>query len=147
MKKILFIVLLLVNINTSYAEEVQLIDNNDHQVRLLKTIKINSNNYVYLSARDNGHVLGQKFIIETRVSCNGEATYFTELEVLDSYSVCNMKPESFVKNKKGTALAMLAKSANINKYYDDIGDGVASPEIYCKSGNEVLKFSLKNLCE
>ena len=147
MKKLTLTIILLFNINVSYAEDVELINNNDHQVRLLKKIQVNDNGYVYLSARNNGHVLGQKFIIETRVSCNGEVSDFTALEVRDSYSVCNMKPESIVRNKKGTALAMLAKSANINKYYDDIADGITSPQIHCREGNEVLKFSLKHVCD
>ena len=119
----------------------------DHETRLLKTIKVGEGQYVYLSARNNGHVLGQKFLLETRVSCDGESQDFTKLEVKDSYSVCNMKPESIIKNTKGTALAMLVKSANINKYYDDIGAGIASPDVSCNGGNEVLKFSLKNFCK
>jgi len=128
-------------------EHEEHIHKKDHSVRLLQTVKLSDQQYVYLSARDNGHVLGQKFLIETRVSCNGESTDFTQLEVQDSYSVCNMKPDSIVKNTKSTALAMLVKSANINKYYDDIGDGISSPSIECNKGNEVLKFSMKNLCE
>jgi len=147
MKHLIIYFIMLTNINSSFASEVHLIAKEDHEVRLLKTVKVGENQYVYLSARNNGHVLGQKFIVETRVSCNGESDDFTSLEVKDSYSVCNIKPESIVKNTKGTALAMLAKSANINRYYDDIGEGIASPEIYCKEGNEVLKFSLKNLCQ
>lgn len=119
----------------------------DHDVRLLKTVKVSDKQVVYLSARDNGHVLGQKFILETRVSCSGESEDFTKLEVQDSYSVCNMKPDSIIKNTKGTALAMLVKTANINKYYDDIGEGIASPAVDCHQGNEVLKFSLKNFCK
>jgi hypothetical protein len=147
MKKIIFTLVALSIFSTSYASDsVELIRNQDHEVRLLKTVKIGEGKYVYLSARNNGHVLGQKFLLETRVSCNGEAQDFTKLEVRDSYSVCNMKPESIVQNTKGTALAMIVKSANINKYYDDIGEGIASPDIKCHAGNEVLKFSLQNFC-
>jgi len=119
----------------------------DHETRLLKTVTTEGGHTVYLSARDNGHVLGQRFLLETRVSCNGHVEDFEKLEVQDSYSVCNMKPESIVKNKKGTALAMLVKSANIHQYYDDIAEGISSPSVNCKYGNEVLKFSLKNFCE
>jgi len=148
MKKIIFTLIALSIFSSSYASDsTELIRNQDHEVRLLKTVKVGEGQYVYLSARNNGHVLGQRFLIETRVSCTGEAADFTKLEVKDSYSVCNMKPESIVQNDKGTALAMLVKSANINKYYDDIGEGIKSPEVNCHSGNEVLKFSLKNFCK
>lgn len=148
MKKIIFSLLAFSIFNSSHAaEEIELINNSDHEVRLLKTVELGEGKYVYLSARNNGHVLGQKFLLETRVSCNGKSKDFAKLEVKDSYSVCNMKPESIVKNKKGTAMAMLVKSANINKYYDDIGEGVASPDVKCNEGNEVLKFSIKNLCD
>jgi len=147
MKKIIFTLLALSIFNSSHAaDDVELIKNEDHEVRLLKTVKIGEDQYVYLSARNNGHVLGQKFLLETRVSCKGEINDFTKLEVKDSYSVCNMNPDSIVKNTKGTALAMVVKSANINKYYDDIGEGIKSPKINCYENNEVLKFSIKNLC-
>jgi len=118
----------------------------EYETRLLKTIEMGNGQIVYLSARDNGHVLGQKFLLETRVSCSGDVEDYSKLEVKDSYSVCNMKPESIVKNTKNTALAMLVKSANINKYYDDIAEGISSPHVNCKEGNEVLKFSIQNLC-
>lgn len=146
MNKIVFLLIVLIGSNKIYASEIEILSKEDHEMRLLKTVSVGEEKYLYLSARNNGHVLGQKFIIETRVSCSGEAQDFTDLEVIDSYSVCNMKPESIVENTKGTALAMLAKSANINRYYDDIGAGIASPQIHCKAGTEILKFSLKNLC-
>ena len=146
MKKILLTFIILTFSNSTLASDVEVIQKEDHEVRLLKTVNVGDNQVVYLSARNNGHVLGQKFVLETRVSCDGEVSDFTELSVIDSYSVCNMKPESITKNEKGTALAMLAKSANINQYYEDIGEGVSSPEISCNDGNELLKFSLKDLC-
>ena len=148
MKKVILTLLALSLTQVTFAEEhTDHVHKEDHDVRLLKTIKVSDKQYVYLSARDNGHVLGQKFILETRVSCSGESANFAELEVQDSYSVCNMKPESIVKNNKGTALAMLVKTANINKYYDDIGEGISSPAVNCNDQNEVLKFSLKNFCK
>ena len=144
MKKVFLAIMILSN--HSVASNVHLIQKEDHEIRLLKTLHLQKNQVVYLSARNNGHVLGQNFVIETRVSCSGKVSDFTELSVIDSYSVCNMNPKSITKNTKGTALAMLAKSANINKYYEDIGEGVSSPEISCNDRNELLKFSLKNLC-
>lgn len=147
MKKAAVIFFILISFSASLASDVDLIAKADHEVRLLKTVKIGKGKFFYLSIRNNGHVLGQRFVVETRVSCHGKVEDFSDLKILDSYSVCNLKPESFVKNKKGTAVALLVKSANINKYYDDIGRGLLSPEISCHEGNEVLKFSLKNLCD
>jgi len=129
----------------SYAENIT-ISKTDHNVMLLKTIKLDDNKVIYLTARNNGHVLGQKFIIQKRVSCSGAVKDFSELEVLDSYSVCNMKPESITLNNKETAVAMLSKSANIDQYYDDIESGISSPEISCSKNTEILKFSLKDTC-
>lgn len=148
MKQIIFTLLALTLFSQAHAaDEAEHSHSHDYETRLLKTIKVGEGQYVYLSARNNGHVLGQKFLLETRVSCSGESQDFTKLEVKDSYSVCNMQPESIVKNTKGTALAMLVKSANINKYYNDIGEGITSPNVDCHNGNEVLKFSLQNFCK
>jgi len=147
MKTLLISLILLFNLNLSFASDEHVHEHEEHNIRLLETYDLGDGAFMYLSVRDNGHVLGQKFVVETRLSCDGEVQNFSELEVKDSYSVCNMKPESITKNEKGTAVAMIAKSANINKYYDDIGEGLVSPEINCKAENELLKFSLKTLCK
>jgi hypothetical protein len=148
--KYLSILFLLFAISTVSQAEDHAHDHSSHDefdIRLLQTFEVGSNQFVYLSVRDHGHVLGQKFIVETRVSCQGHVDNIKELEVVDSYSVCNMKPDSVVKNTKGTAVAMLAKSADINRYYEELANGVPSPEIHCNQSNEVLKFSLKNRCK
>ena len=147
MIKTISILIVTLSFQSSWASGESLIGHKDHEVRLLQAVKISSDQTLYLSVRNNGHVLGQTFVVETRVSCEGDVENFIDLEVVDSYSVCNLKPDSFIKNTKGTAVALLAKSANINKYYDDIAEGVESPEVFCKKGNEVLKFSLKNHCK
>jgi hypothetical protein len=147
MKKILLTLITITFSFQSYAEDdLKIVTKEDHQVRLLKTVKLKENQYVYVTARDNGHVLGQKIIVQTRVSCNGKATDFSSLPILDSQSVCNMKPESITMNKAQTALAMYSKSANIEKYNDEIAGGKQPSKISCNEETEMLKFSLKNIC-
>jgi hypothetical protein len=146
MKKIILTLIAITFSFPSYGEN-EIIHNTDHSVRLLKTIKLDSNKFVYLTARDNGHVLGQKFLVQKRVSCNGSVEDFSKLEVLDSYSVCNMKPESITLNKNQTAVAMLSKSADVDRYHRDIESGLTSPEINCRKNTEILKFSLNDICE
>lgn len=148
MKKIILTLIATTFSFQAYAQDsMKIVSMKDHDVMLLKTIKLDDNKVVYLTARDNGHVLGQKFLVQKRVSCNGEVENFSELEVLDSYSVCNMKPESITLNNKKNAVAMLSKSANVDQYYDDIEAGLSSPEISCNNNTEILKFSLKGICQ
>jgi hypothetical protein len=132
----------------AYAEtQPHIIQKSSHNVRLLKTIQISKNQYVYLTVRDEGHVLGQYFVVQLRANCSGAVKDFSKLEVLDSVSVCNMKPESVKTNRDMTAVAFLSKTANINKYYDDISNGVVEPKVDCNSKTEIQKFSLKKICQ
>lgn len=132
----------------AYAQNnAKIVSKEDHQVRLLKKMKIKNNSYVYITARDNGHILGQNIIVQTRVSCDGEASDFSELPVIDSQSVCNMKPDSIIMNKKKTAVAMMSKSANIEKYNDELAEGKNPSQIACNEETETLKFSLKSMCK
>lgn len=148
MKKIILGLLILsFQFNSFAADELNIVSKENHDVRLLKTIKLAEGKYVYLTARDEGHVLGQRFLVQTRVSCQGDSKDFSSLPIVDSHSVCNMKPDSVKMNKSMTAIAMLSKSANINKYYEDIASGKSEPQVDCNTKTEVLKFSLKNLCK
>lgn len=148
MKKLTLTLLILCFTNQTYAEDsVEIVSKKDHEVRLLRKMKFKDNQYVYVTARNNGHVLGQNLIVQTRVSCDGEAADFSELPILDSQSVCNMQPESIVMNKKKTAIAMWSKSANIEKYNDELAEGKTPSKVSCNEENEMLKFSLKSLCK
>ncbi len=148
MKAIIIICLQFVFVSTSHAnDEIQIVDQTTHKVRLLKKINLIDDQFVYLTVRDEGHVLGQNFIVQLRASCNGESDDFTKLKVLDSFSVCNLKPESVKINRKSTAIAFLSKTANINKYYEDLADGKVDPKVDCNASIEIQKFSLKNICK
>ena len=117
-----------------------------HNVRLLKKIPMKDGNYVYLTVRDEGHVLGQNFVVQLRASCSGEVEDFSSLDIIDSLSVCNMKPESVKTNRDLTAVAFLSKTANINKYYEDLSSGKSKPKVDCNLKTEIQKFSLRKIC-
>ena len=117
-----------------------------HNVRLLKKIPMKDGKYVYLTVRDEGHVLGQNFVVQLRASCSGEVEDFSSLDIIDSLSVCNMKPESVKTNRDLTAVAFLSKTANINKYYEDLSNGKSDPKVDCNLKTEIQKFSLRKIC-
>ena len=142
----IFSVVILSLSTSAYADEVKILSKEDHEVRLLKTIKLKDNQYAYLTVRNNGHVSGQKFVIQTRVSCNGPVEDFSALNVVDSHSVCNIQPESVTVNKKLTAIAMYTRSANHEKFTEDLSKGLNPSEPSCNESTETLKFSLKGMC-
>jgi hypothetical protein len=144
MRKLLCIAILSLSVASAYAHEGH---DDNYELRLLKTIELKDKQVVYLTVRDQGHVLGQPFIVETRVSCQGPVTEVSKLPVHDSYSVCDMQPESIKLNKQRTAVAMKSKSADINSYYSDIEKGVQRTEVRCRPKTEILKFTLQNLCK
>ncbi len=143
---LIFFTIFIFSFSASAEEKMKIIAKNSFNVRLLKKIPLAGGHFVYLTVRDEGHVLGQNFLVQLRASCKGEVDDFSSLKILDSISVCNLKPESVKTNKNLTALAFLSKSANINKYYEDISNGKTEPNVDCNAKTEILKFSLKNIC-
>jgi hypothetical protein len=134
------------HIDEQQSNEPIIIAKTSHNVRLLKKIPMNDGKIVYLTVRDEGHVLGQNFVVQLRASCSGEVEDFSNLEIIDSLSVCNMKPESVKTNRQLTAVAFLSKTANINKYYDDLSSGKTEPKVDCNLKTEIQKFSLRKIC-
>lgn len=132
--------------NESNLVAPNIIAKTSHNVRLLKKIPMQDGKFVYLTVRDEGHVLGQNFVVQLRASCSGEVEDFSSLDIIDSLSVCNMKPESVKTNRNLTAVAFLSKTANINKYYENISDGKSEPKVDCNLKTEIQKFSLRKIC-
>lgn len=146
MKSSLLAVLFVLSCITTHAHEADKVNPEEFNLRLLKTIELEGGTVVYITARDQGHVLGQPFVIETRVSCKGRDEDLKRLKVHDSYSVCDMEPHSIVVNRQNTAVAMKSKAADIDSYYQSIAGGKTPSEVSCQEKTELLKFSLKNLC-
>ena len=122
---------------------------NDHEnieYRILHEYEISESESAYLVATENGHLLGQPFQVELRVRCGEAKGNIKDLPVKDSFSVCDLNPSSVKINNQKTALALQTKAADLNAYYDQVGEGVKSPEVSCESKTTVKKFSLRDLC-
>ncbi len=116
------------------------------EYRVLKEVSLSETQKVYLVAREDGHLLGQPYQIEVRVRCDGEKLDIIELPVKDSFSVCDMQPESVKINKAKTAMAMKVKVVDLKHYEDQLEAGQKSPDVRCHKKTEIKKFSLKKLC-
>lgn len=95
---------------------------------------------------EGGHLVGQPFQVELRVQCPGDSSDIVSLPVKDSFSVCDLDPESVKMNKQKTALALKVKQADLTTYYDQISEGKQEPELKCAKKTSIKKFSLSNLC-
>lgn len=115
--------------------------------RVLKELELQGASKAYIIAREDGHLLGQPFQVELRVQCHQEKVDVLKLKISDSFSVCDLSPESLKLNKAKTVIAMKAKMADLNTYYQDLEKGKASPEVKCGKATKIKKFSLKNLCQ
>ena len=116
------------------------------QVRILKEIKLEENKKAYIVVREAGHLLGQPYQVELRVQCDENKTKVLNLPVKDSYSVCDLKPESLKINLEKTALAMKVKTADLINYYDQVDRGIFNPKVRCQRQTSIEKFSLRKLC-
>lgn len=113
--------------------------------RVLKEFDVEGGKAI-LTVSERAHVLGQPFHLELRVNCSNADVEIENLPVHDSFSVCDMQPESIKVNTLGTAIAMKTKMANVDKYYDLVGEGRVPASVPCKAKTEVMKFTLKGVC-
>ena len=104
----------------------------------------------YVTAREDSHVLGQKFQVELRYQCQPQVqqdpTDVTKIPVQDSFSVCDLAPDSVTINTSRTAVALKTKMANREHYYEQISDGQANPQLLCEARTEIKTFSLTKIC-
>lgn len=120
---------------------------NDLTRVLLKGKSIDGVSYA-VTAREKAHVLGQKFQVELRYDCSNNSQLSPEvLPVQDSFSVCDLSPQSLRENLSRTAIAVKTKRADINSYYDQLERKVQQPNLSCHKTTEIKKFSLQGLCK
>lgn len=115
--------------------------------RILKIITLEPDKKAYLIAREEGHLIGQPIQVELRESCGLIHKPVTQMPVLDSFSVCDIAPESFKLNSKKSAVAMKIKVADLDAYHNQVEKGIKSPEVKCAQDTRVRKFSLKKICK
>lgn len=115
------------------------------EVRVLKEVNLKKGK-AYVVARKAGHLIGRPFQVEVRLDCEGSGQDVQSLKVQDSYSVCDLDPESLKINQAQTAIALKTKDADIETYNDRIAQGETNVDALCAKETKVLKFSLRNLC-
>ncbi len=120
-------------------------DQSESDYRVLKTIEAGQGK-AFIVAREDGHLLGQPYQVELRLNCDASDQDVMNLPIKDSFSVCDMKPESLKINKSQTAIAMKTKMADLDSYYAQVEQGIAHPEVSCQEKTTIKKISLKNLC-
>jgi hypothetical protein len=143
MKAFLFLVLLFFSFSVLSHENNS---NDDVDLRLLQEIDLQQGGTVFVTAREAGHILGQGFQIEVRVSCDGGIDDPSHLPVEDSFSVCDMDPDSLMVNKAGTAIAMKTKMAKVFSEAELLEKRNREFFENCSKKTEIKKFSLKKLC-
>ena len=127
-------------------------DQHDHEhdkikeYRVLEQVNKYEEGYAFVMVREGGHLLGQPYQVELRVECSGILSDPLKVKVKDSFSVCDLDPDSIKVNSDGTAIAVKAKMADVNYYDDQIAQGVSSPEMRCLEKTTIKKFSLRKLC-
>ncbi len=119
---------------------------NPTDYRVLKTIEAGGQGKAYIVARDEGHLVGQPFQVELRLNCEGDEKNILDLPIQDSFSVCDMKPESLKINRAQTAVAMKTKMADLDSFYAQVEKGEKHPQVMCQQKTTIKKLSLKNLC-
>ena len=130
----------------------------DQKYRVLKEFA-HSNASVWLVVREAGHVMGQPFQVELRVQCQSSSEEASKGEVpnndanvmgfpvMDSFSVCDIKPDSVIINESQTAVAMMTKLVDMDDYNNQIASGDVDVKPRCAEATTVRTFSLDNLCQ
>jgi len=115
--------------------------------RVLKVIQVNQKVKAYVVVREDGHLLGQPYQVELRVRCEQNKDEILQLPIKNSFSVCDLSPQSLKLNQKRNAVAMKVKMADLNNYYHQLEAGLISPQINCAIPTQIKKFSLNALCD
>ena len=113
--------------------------------RVLKEISLPENHRAVIMVHEGGHILGQPFQVELRVACQGQDK-IENFVVRDSFSTCDLSPDSIRINNQKTAMALKVKNADITFYNQQISNGIPSPVLRCARATQVKKFSLRDLC-
>lgn len=141
MKKLVFLIFLLV----PFVAHTHGDESKETKIRVLEKVQAGSST-LYLTAREDGHLLGRPFQTELRVSCV-EGEELKEAKIQDSHSVCDLDPKSAVINKEKTAIAIKVKEADINAYQKAVENGESKAEVPCDKKTKILKFSLRDFCK
>ena len=100
-----------------------------------------------LIVREDGHLLGQPYQVELRANCASASSNPMKWPVQDSFSVCDLNPESARVNSQRTGVAIKTKLADHGNFEKQIELGVQSPQATCEEKTTIKKFSLRGLCK
>ena len=114
--------------------------------RVLQELGAISGGKAVLMVKEGGHLLGQPYQVEVRGNCSGGSTSQDKWPVKDSFSVCDLSPESVKLNTQKTAVALKTKMAEVSYFDQQIEEGMQHPQMRCLEKTTIKKFSLKNLC-
>ena len=118
----------------------------DGDYRVLKSISVDHYS-AELIVKEGGHLIGQPYQVELRVNCHdSNESDSTSWDIKDSFSVCDLDPESSIINNQNTAVAIKTKMADMKSYNDAISNGELHPEMKCQKKTQIKKISLRNLC-
>lgn len=142
MNKKLFTFLMCIYIPSALAEAHE---GRVDSYRILKSWNIKDNK-IAVVATEQGHLLGQPYQIELRAQCGKQSSEVMQWEVVDSFSVCDISPDSLKMNSQGSALAMKTKMSDLKYFDEQMNSGVISPQTRCLRETSIKKFSLQKLC-
>lgn len=139
MRTLFFILFLMPSISLAHSDEPS-----DTKIRVLQEMHVGTTT-IYLTAREDGHLLGRPFQTELRISCEDNEPLKKAI-IQDSHSVCDLDPKSIITNNAETAIAVKIKEADIATYQKSIEDGSPLAKVPCAKKTKVLKFSLRDFC-
>ncbi len=118
----------------------------DQEYRVLKNLQDETGDAAAVVVREAGHLHGQPYQVELRVRCNNVSENPLQWSVRDSFSVCDLSPDSVKVNTQGSAVALKTKMADHANFEKQLELGISQPQIGCQSQTTIKKFSLRNLC-
>ncbi|UOF02373.1 hypothetical protein [Bdellovibrio reynosensis] len=117
-----------------------------------KTIQLKDNKgEAIVISRENEEGMGRPYTIELRVNCTGSKTKWETLPVVESESVCDVKPRSARLTGDGKSVAIMIRETDSDEYnrlsktMDPAALGEMKP--ICKKAAKELRFSLEGHCK
>ena len=128
-----------------YIPQAQAHESNKSNFRTIKELT-NDGTEVAVIVREDGHLLGQPYQVELRVNCSKSKDALDLWPIQDSFSVCDLDPNSVKLNRQRDVIALKTKLSDFRNFNDQIELGISSPKAQCSKQTTIKKFQLKRLC-
>lgn len=102
---------------------------------------------VHIMVHSNGHLIGNRYIIEVIPDCKKTGMNWRQLDVKASESTCQVDRNGIELDRTRQEVSVRVYEMDRKKFQNDLMSNPTKAQARCLKEPSVLKFILKDLCE